>query len=261
VFYCNDGAGCIAHGNVCDGIKDCRDGSDECMCNDVVHCTFNNDGSYCVPRRSYCNQDHRKLYKDCKPEAPVECSDVISTKNTNSFEECYADFWQMINPYVLSSNASQDWCMRRCEKRYSHFCPLMADPQYYGFALLCNETGGDFSFVKLYQICDGINDCGGGADEKNCPGRYYCGNGSDGNSWIDQSEVCNNKKDCPRGDDECQDCVGNVTSVANDRDMIQSKELRAYMVIGFIMISTLISLLLMRSLKSSQSPERARLIS
>ena len=74
VFWCADGSGCIAFANLCDGHRHCVDGSDECMCGDIVMCCpthsegagvvmCNNNNQYCVPRQHYCSK--RDDYKTC----------------------------------------------------------------------------------------------------------------------------------------------------------------------------------------------------
>ena len=81
VFYCADGVGCIAHANLCDGAEDCRDGSDECMCDDFIHCQAHGH-TYCVPRIQYCvNRDF--IYSTCIPKIEVKCSNYLKI-NTQS---------------------------------------------------------------------------------------------------------------------------------------------------------------------------------
>ena len=40
------------------------------------------------------------------------------------------------------------------------------------------------------KVCDGHVDCTGGADEIQCPGRYYCAD-TGNRTWVKNSEVCN----------------------------------------------------------------------
>ena len=72
--------------------------------------------------------------------------------------------------------------------------------------------------VPLWTVCDGKTDCEDASDETQCPGRYHCNNTT---LWIDPSLVCNSNKECPGGDDECQNCFGE-SSTASDTEMIHN---------------------------------------
>ena len=64
VFKCADGVGCIARANLCDGYTDCLDGSDECMCGDILEC-YIDQKKQCVPKELYCKGKHL-TYSSCK---------------------------------------------------------------------------------------------------------------------------------------------------------------------------------------------------
>jgi len=120
------------------------------------------------------------------------------------------------------------------------------------FQCRIEESGyaGTGNLLKVRQVCDGALDCIDGEDEKNCPGRYYCmdtpaeGNGT--SFWIDAGLVCNMHKDCPLGDDECQDCLRNGTEigygVSSDAQMIQQTWIKTLIVVECILILVLNSI-------------------
>lgn len=65
-----------------------------------------------------------------------------------------------------------------------------------------------YTCTLLFRMCDGDNDCGDNADERDCEnagcpaGNFKCGSGS----CIDESWVCDGLEDCADGLDEknCQ---------------------------------------------------------
>ena len=77
------------------------------------------------------------------------------------------------------------------------------------------------------DVCNGVSDCTFGIDEIYCPDVYFCTNLDTSNStrivWIDAIKVCDNKKDCPSGEDECQGCLDkDGTNVGSDINMVES---------------------------------------
>ena len=57
-------------------------------------------------------------------------------------------------------------------------------------------------------------------------------------SWIDAGLVCNSYKDCPGGDDECQDCQGDGSgsSISSSERMIHSYPIQAWISIECLLI-------------------------
>ena len=89
--------------------------------------------------------------------------------------------------------------------------------------------------VPLWTVCDGKTDCEDASDETQCPGRYYCNNTT---LWIDPRLVCNSNKECPGGDDECQNCFGE-SSTASDTEMIHNTFIVILIVVECVLILVL----------------------
>ena len=239
VFYCIDNSGCIAFANVCDGVQNCRDGSDERMCSDVIQCTFKNQ-QYSSPRSVYCLK-RDTAFTQCIPSDPIDCSQWPEALVKDSpFTQCLNEFFS--NAVLRDENEAfslekfKVWCTTSCDPQWIHFCTYLNDPRLNGLTMRCiaKPTGDDVkkgvSQVYIYEVCDGQNNCMGNTDEANCSGRFYCA--GENHRWIKKSQVCDNNKDCPEGEDECQACSG----VSSDRELVKHKGLCVYMIVTAVLI-------------------------
>ena len=254
VFYCADGVGCIAHANVCDGTEDCRDGSDECMCDDIIQCTVQ-DHTYCVPRTKYCNE-RDTAYARCTikhetlicPDQQLSDSDRLD-QTLSPVDQCLKDYSEkkVLIPNINFHNHLnfKNFCLQHCDSELDFFCNIVSYEWSYGFYLNCTSLV-QRTVPSISNLCDGVIDCEGGLDEMNCPGRYYCNNASSNNAstrkleWIALEKRCDNKKDCSNGKDECDNCSGKrAAGVASDQFMVQSRGIRGYMIAVSVLIVTM----------------------
>ena len=129
LYQCKDGSMCLSSEQVCDGVKDCADGSDEdsVACKDkcsyaapyeIHHC----DNGSCIARSLACSAQNQPLCKD-------------------------------------SSDMEFSLCQGKC---YTYF-PLREDP----YSWPC--TSGTKKCIPHTSRCDGVLDCEDGSDEDNCP--------------------------------------------------------------------------------------------
>ena len=241
VFYCADGVGCIAHANLCDGAEDCRDGSDECMCDDVIHCQAHGH-TYCVPRIKYCiNRDI--IYSTCIPKTEVKCSVQLSLKKPEKEDhpmlQCADDYWdthfkkqqqgELVTDAPFSFNGFEMFCKQHCDSGWVQFCGIFQYERHFGYYLHCPKTFAGKT-LRIENLCNGVIECKEGLDEIDCVGRYYCNDNKTNLDWIAEDRRCDNKKDCSNGKDECDNCTGKRTAgVASDQYMVQNIGMRGYM--------------------------------
>ncbi|KAM8705592.1 hypothetical protein ACLKA7_009969 [Drosophila subpalustris] len=178
-FECDNGS-CISQYEVCNGVKNCPDGSDE-------------TGLTCVNQRQHCS----KPYFQCSYGA---C--VIGTAACNGINDC-ADG---SDETVLRCGTEDD--VRDFDRRQQGNCQANEIKCPSG---ICID--------KFRFLCDGHDDCGDGSgfDESvtlcghlECPGySFKCASGS----CISSQLICNGKNDCFDGTDEAP-LLCNTTSVA-----------------------------------------------
>ena len=184
VFICADGVGCIAKDNLCNGFKDCKDGSDECMCENTVTC-YIDEIKFCVPKALYC-KGRLLTYSKCKSRAgEVNCggikADIKWVLQTSPMMECIATYfqkmWNLTKDLSLEGRFKKvynnemflNFCLFSCGSSYTQFCPSIGIIMPGRSTYNCGDK-----WLHVNKICDGNLDCDNGADEKDCPGRYYC---------------------------------------------------------------------------------------
>ena len=226
VFYCQDKSGCISLTQTCDGSHDCKDGSDECICegNIRLKCSDLAFGDYCVSSEWYCYQirsesvdkKFRDILTSCSEETGivVECDNMSNSPVrdvSNPVTEClHNNFDVMRNSFGYTSEILQTYCRQNCSMFYNGhdwttFCKNVVYDYVPNFLITfkCNETDESLFFLNI--ICDEKVDCINGVDEIGCPGRFYC---SDKTSveWVSEDKICDSVKDCHNGADECAQC-------------------------------------------------------
>ncbi|XP_026029958.1 low-density lipoprotein receptor-related protein 2 isoform X6 [Astatotilapia calliptera] len=159
---------CIAKHQLCDGQRDCPDGSDENGC--MVHCENSND---------FLCSDH----KQCIPEMQV-CDGQAQCPDGSDEKHC-----QSPNPTATSS-----------DELSTRSTPLKCR---IGFKL-CDDG---LECVMYSHLCDGEKDCKDGSDEEGCAiqckaGEFQC---SHGKKCLPQERVCDGQNDCLDRSDET-DC-------------------------------------------------------
>ena len=252
VMFCprrDGGKACIAFKNVCDGIVDCADHSDECLCQDSYELFCDKIPQIkrlCLPKIKYCHYlaDIKELNCSNHP-TNINCTEFIN----NSFQidhpfvgclfkidrkiKLQTDYakWILNNRYSLVETCITE-CTNTTElEKWKSFCQNIDfqrnEPHFMVFKCENDSVSDSNNSYPMEYLCDGKIHCLNSADELDCPGRFYCS--VDGTvTWINESLVCDRKKDCDNGKDECSGC----TVDGSFEFMVESKLIAALATFG-----------------------------
>ena len=226
-FECFDHQLLILDQQVCDGVGDCYDASDECLCVayfDTEMCTsmFENKNFQCL------NNENRKSRN-------IILNDNVAniTKGFKSgFVECRTKF----NDSVVAIT-----CDGRPECRdFSDECQC-PNP-----SLFCSDSCHSY-FPMGDRYCDGVedpawqyinrSDCSRGFDEMFCPKRFKCS--AAGKVSIDVLNVCDGKSDCDDNSDEsnCSSATEISSIFSSDTEMLANVGIKsAFWITGILVI-------------------------
>jgi len=83
-FFCAQGTGCIVFPQVCDGVADCRDASDECLCQGFIKVTcppeLDNATSFsmCYSQEHFCYKiSDNGNFKSCNTSNLINCTEFL----------------------------------------------------------------------------------------------------------------------------------------------------------------------------------------
>ena len=224
-FQCFDQRLFISSNQVCDGLFDCYDWSDECLCEQYL------DVDLCNIRFPSC---------------------ILSSVDHNLYSSLNLDYKIIFNVKANIAKATKT-CQTRIEDRrlatlcdgrpecsdLSDECSCENPPEF------CNDIcHNGYNIGDRY--CDGIEDnfygitnkssCFKRFDELKCPKRFVCKAGN--KVSIDVDQVCDGKQDCDDNTDE-KDCKDNENNVfLSEQEMIASPALKScFWIMGIIVIS------------------------
>ena len=226
-FKCFDNRLLILDQQVCDGVGDCYDMSDECLCDayfDTEMCTsmFEDKNFQCFDNE---NRNSKRIIRNNN-------ASIIAKESRSGFIECRTKFNDSI--FAIS-------CDGRPECRdFSDECQCSDPPMF------CNDSCHSY-FIMGDRYCDGVedpawkyinsSDCPRGFDEMFCSKRFKCN--ATGKISIDVLNVCDRKPDCDDNSDEknCPTPTKISSIFSSDTEMIANLGIKcAFWIMGILIM-------------------------
>ena len=226
-FACFDNRLLILDQQVCDGVGDCYDMSDECLCDeyfDTEMCSnvFEDNDFQC-----FDNEDQKPWHS-----FQSNFASAFTEGSRSGFVKCRTKFNESI--FAIT-------CDGRPECRdFSDECQCSNPP------IFCNDSCLSY-FPMGDRYCDGVedpawqyinrSDCPRGFDELFCPKRFKCN--ASGKISIDVRHVCDTKPDCNDNLDEinCPTSNNYPGGVSSDTEMIPDLGVKIVLwIMGFLVM-------------------------
>ncbi|XP_077981954.1 uncharacterized protein LOC144436962 [Glandiceps talaboti] len=195
---CNNKIHCVKAYLVCDGMRNCPDGSDEFGCDfsnyvcgsDQFKCTKGGLDGVCIPIERQC-------------DGTPDCNEAEDEKNCQKSDSSACDGFfcdgNFCHPYTDKCNYKEE-----CADGYDEEGCKYRACQYWEYR--CDNK----KCIAMEKKCNWHDDCGDGSDEDKCEyaacseEEFKCNSSG---QCIPSWKVCNNFRDCPDSSDELQNCT------------------------------------------------------
>ena len=200
-FQCFDKRLYISFNQICDGVINCYDMSDECLCEGYF------DSEMCNQKKFNLSSNIDHLLQSCSTKFTF-LTDAIKCDGRPECRD-FSDECECPNPPLF--------CNDSCHSFFpmgERYCDGIIDPAW--------------QYINR-------STCPKGFDELFCPKRFKCN--ASGKISIDVQHVCDGEEDCDDGSDEKECRVGsNFRSIfSSDTEMIANQGIKfAFWVVGFV---------------------------
>ncbi|XP_026690896.2 uncharacterized protein LOC108949594 [Ciona intestinalis] len=226
-FRCLDGKLMISGKQVCDGVIDCYDLSDECLCQDQTLCddVLGHFRKSCHSNEIICNGVCMKT-SEVVCNNSIYCNDSLNNKfcmkskmdqrKGSGHIVCSVDKNNRIYKNATMCDGipecynREDECDVGCTNQ-THFCDVDVNCHKLKLTPVWENSG--VISLSAREYCDGrpaVDEhgasrvCGFGFDEVNCTERFYCTSSTKDAVSIKQDLVCDGVHDCKDGSDELE---------------------------------------------------------